>query len=73
MTAECRMDVVSEFCYLGDIFSAGGGCTRAIIARSRVAWGKFKGLLPVVTCKHLSLQTRGRVYNTYAYGMVLLF
>ncbi len=35
------LDAVSEFCYFGDMFSAGGGCTQAIIARGRVAWGKF--------------------------------
>ncbi len=27
----------------------GGGCAQAIIARCRVAWGKFKGFLPILT------------------------
>ena len=39
------MKVVSKFCYLGDMLSSGGGCTQAVIARCRVAWGKFKLLL----------------------------
>ena len=43
---DSQMKVVSEFCYLGDMLSSGGGCTQAIIARCRVAWGKFKKLLP---------------------------
>ena len=57
------MKVVSEFIYLGDMLSSGGGCTQAIIARSRVAWGKFKKLLPILTNKHLSLESRGRVFD----------
>ena len=57
------MKVVSEFCYLGDMLSSGGGCTQAIIARCRVAWGKFKKLLPILTNKHLSLASRGRVFD----------
>ncbi len=57
------MKVVSEFCYLGDMLSSGGGCTQAIIARSKVDWGKFKRLLLVLTNKHLSMEARGRVYN----------
>ena len=44
------------------MLSSGGGCTQAIIARCRVAWGKFKRLLPILTNKHLSLEARGRVY-----------
>ncbi len=29
-----KMDLVIEFYYLGDMFSAGGGCTQAIIDRN---------------------------------------
>ena len=58
------LDVEGEFCYLGDVISAGGGCLQAIGARCSVAWGKFKRLLPILTSKNLSLPTRGRVYNS---------
>ena len=54
----------SEFSYLGDVISAGGGCLQAIGTRCSVAWGKFKRLLPILTSKSLSLLTRGKVYNT---------
>ena len=60
---DSKMKVVGEFCYLGDMLSSGGGCTQAIIARCRVAWGKFKKLLPILTNKHLSLEARGRVFD----------
>ena len=60
---DSQVKVVSEFCYLGDMLSSGGGCTEAIIARCRVAWGKFRKLLPILTNKHLSLVARGRVFD----------
>ncbi len=59
------MKVVSELCYLGDMLSSGSGCTQAIVARCRVAWGKFKGCFPILTLtnKHLSLEVRGGVFD----------
>ena len=68
---DCTLDVVSEFCYLGDMLSAGGGCTQAIIARCRSAWGKFKKLLPILTSRHLTPLIRGRVFNTYVRSALL--
>ncbi len=65
------LDVVHEFCYLCNNFSVGGGCTQAIIARGLVAWGKFKRLLTIFICTRLSLQVRGRVYNTYVRSALL--
>ena len=60
---DCTLEVVNEFCYLGDMLDAGGGCTRAITARCCAAWGKFKKLRPILTSKHLSPIVRGNVYN----------
>ena len=57
------LDVEASFCYLGDMLCAGGGCALAIITRCCTAWGKFKKLLPILTSKHVSLTTRGKVYN----------
>ena len=52
-----QLDVEATFCYLGDMFSAGGGCDRAIAARCCAAGGKFRKLLPIL--KHISFKTRG--------------
>jgi len=52
-----------EATYLGDMFSAGGGCDRAIAARCCAAWGKFRKLLPIHTSKHISFKTRGKVFT----------
>ena len=57
---DSTLDAESEFCYLGDVLSAGGGCTQAIIARCRAAWGKFKKLLPILASRHLSPLIRGK-------------
>ena len=58
-----QLDVESNFCYLGDMLCAGVGCKLAIITRCSTAWGKFKRLLPILTSKHVSLRTRGKVFN----------
>ena len=59
-----ELEVVDSFCYLGDMTDAGGGCTRSVINRTRVAWGKFHDLLPILTCRTLSFYTRGYLYAT---------
>ena len=58
------LEVVDSFCYLGDLTDAGGSCTLSVINRTRVAWGKFHDLLPVLTCRTLSYYTKGYVYAT---------
>ena len=42
---------------------ASGGYKLAIVTRCSTAWGKFKRLLPILTSKHVSLRTRGKVFN----------
>ena len=37
-----KVEVVPEFCYLGDMLSAGGGCELAAITRCKCAWDKFR-------------------------------
>ena len=53
-----------QFCYLGDMLSAGGGCELAVITRCKCAWGKFRQLLPLLTNRHLPLLTRGKVNSS---------
>ena len=57
------LDVEDEFCYLGDMLGAGGGCRNAVTTRCSVAWGKFRKLLPILTSRHLSFLVRGRVFD----------
>ena len=57
------LKVKSNFCYLGDMLCAGEGCKLAIVTRCSTAWGKFKRHLLILTSKHVSLRTRGKVFN----------
>ena len=59
-----NLEVVPSFCYLGDMLSAAGGCNLATSTRVKTGWKKFKELLPVLSSRHLSYKTRGRVYST---------
>ena len=56
-----KLEVVPEFCFLGDMLSAGGGCELAAITRCKCAWGKFRQLLPLLTNRQVPLLTRGKV------------
>ena len=59
-----KLEVVASFCYLGDMLSAGGGCEMAVTTRVKIAWKKFRELLPVLTSRHLSYKTCGHVYSS---------
>ena len=41
-----KLEVVPEFCYLGDMLSAGGGCELAAITCCKCAWGKYGNCFP---------------------------
>ena len=59
-----KLEVVASFCYLGDMLSAAGGCELSTTTHVKTAWKKFKELKPVLSSRHLSLKTRGRVYSS---------
>ena len=54
-----NLEVVPEFCYLGDMLSAGGGCELAAITCSKCLLGMFWQLLPLLTNRQVPLLTRG--------------
>ena len=66
-----KLEVVPEFCYLGDMLSAGGGCELAAITRCKCAWGKFRQLLPLLTNRHLPLLSRGKMYSSCVRSVML--
>ena len=59
-----KLHVVASFCYLGDMLSAAGGCELLTTTRVKTAWKKFMVLLPVLSSRHLSFKTPGRVYSS---------
>ena len=66
-----KLQVVQEFCYLGDMLSIGGGCKLAAITRCKCTWDKFRQLLPLLTNRHLPLLTSGQVYSLYVRSVML--
>ena len=66
-----KLEVVASFCYLGDMLSAAGGCELSTTTRVKTAWKKFKDLLPVLSSRHLSFKTFGRVYSSCVRGTML--
>ena len=46
------------------MLSAVGGCELSTTTRVKTAWKKFKELLPVISSRHLTFKTRGRVYTS---------
>ena len=65
------LDVEASFCYLSDMLCAGGGCALAVDTRCSTAWGKFRKLLPILTSKHVSPLTRGKVFGAYVRSALL--
>ena len=66
-----KLEVVASFCYLGDMLSAGGGCEITVTTRVKIAWKKFRELLPVLTSSHFSNKTRGHVYSSCVQSAML--
>ena len=66
-----KLEVVATFCYLGDMLSAAGGCELSTTTRVKTAWKKFKELKPVLSSRHLSFKTSGRVYSSCVWSAML--
>ena len=62
---------VASFCYLGDMFSAAGGCELSTTTQVKTAWKKFKELKQVLSSRHLSFKTCGRVYSSCVQSAML--
>ena len=54
--------MVNQFCYLGNIISAGGEAEASTIARIRSGWKSFRVLLLVLASRVISFRIKGRLY-----------
>ena len=68
-----RLEEVSMFCYLGDMFDCEGGAERAVRHRICVAWCKWRELNSLLSNKSIPLKHRARAYSacirsTITYG-----
>ena len=71
MVDGAALEVVYEFCYLGDMISVAGGVEECVIARTRSGWKRFRDLLPILTCRGFSLRSKGRVYQEFFRSVML--
>ena len=66
-----KLEVEASFCYLGDMLSAAGGCELSTTTHVKTSWKKFKELIPVLSSRHLSFKTCGRVYSSCVWSAML--
>jgi len=57
------VEIVNEFCCLGDTLSVDGDADAAVTNRIHSGWFKFRSLASFLTGKHVSLLLRGKVYD----------
>jgi len=58
------IEVVQEFCYLGDVVGSSGDAQSSVTARIRAGWRKFIELSQVLCGRVLSLKLKGRLYKS---------
>jgi len=59
-----NLEVVDNFCYLGDMLSVDGDADAAAEARIRTGWNKLRQLVPLLTNRDISLIRRGWLYRS---------
>ena len=57
------VELVENFCYLGDVIQKDGGCGKAVRERVRKGWLKFKELSGVLCNRRIALKMRGVLYR----------
>jgi len=62
--ARAKLELVDNFCYLGDMLSVNGDADAAVETRIRIGWNKFRQLVPLLTNKDVSLIMTGRLYSS---------
>ena len=59
-----EVEIVKDFCYLGDRLNASGGCEIAVTARARIGWMKFRECGESLLGRRFSLKMKGMVYRS---------
>jgi len=62
--ASAKLELVDQFCYVGDMLSVDGDAGAAVEARIRTGWNKFRQLVLLLTNKDVSLIMRRRLYSS---------
>jgi len=59
-----NLELVDQFCHLGDMLSVDRDADAAVETRIQMGWNKFRQLVPLLTNKYISLRARGRLYSS---------
>jgi len=54
-----NLELMDNFCYLGNMLSVDGYADAAVKTRIRIGWNKFRQLVPLLTNKNISLTVKG--------------
>ena len=65
-----EIEVIKEFCYLGDMIGGDDSTSRAVTARMRAGWRKFKELSGALCTRMLSHRLKGRLYKSCVRSMM---
>ena len=65
------LEIVDNFCYLGDMIQRDGGCDGAVRDRVRKGWSKFRKLSSALCNKRIPLKMRGVLYRTCVRTVVM--
>ena len=66
-----NLEAAPEFCYIGDMLSAGCGRELSTVICCKCAFGNFHQLLALIPNRNLPLLTRDRVYSTCVRSVML--
>ena len=66
-----EVKTVSEFTYLDDSVSAGGGCEAVVTARTRWGWGRHRDCGELLHGKRFPLKLKGTVHKSYVRPTIL--
>ena len=58
-----EVEIVKEFCYLGDMLETEGGVEAAVAARVRVGWRKFMEISGMLCGRDVSMKIKGQLYK----------
>jgi len=59
-----NLELVDNFCYLGDMLSVNGDADAAVKTRIRTGWNKFRQLVPMLTNKDTPLTVKKRLCSS---------
>jgi len=68
---DANLELVDNFCYIGDMLSIDRDADAAVETRIRIGWNKFRQMVMLLTNKDISLSVRGRLYSSCVQSSML--